>query len=101
MSLGPLRQARIRFLHPGYPDDQNTLLDLPRVDPGPSNVGGTRMADVHHSTALVACQITANHAFDGRLAQDAGGQHLDKRRLLLLYRRRFSYVPIYTVSTKS
>jgi len=76
MSLELLRQARIRFLHPGYPDDQNTLLDLPRVDLGPSNVGRTRIAGVHHGTALVACQIIANNAFDSRLAQDTGGQHL-------------------------
>ncbi|KAK3353740.1 hypothetical protein B0T25DRAFT_220543 [Lasiosphaeria hispida] len=69
-------QSNIRFLHPGYPDHQNTLLSLPRVDLGPANDGGTRIAGVHHGTALVACQIIANNAFDGHLAEDAGGQQL-------------------------
>ena len=69
-----LRQSRIRFLHPGYTDNDNVLLELPRVDLGPANAGGTRIAGVHHGTALVACQIIDNNAFGGRLAEDAGGK---------------------------
>jgi len=69
-----LRQSRIRFLHPSYTDNDNVLLELPRVDLGPANAGETRTASVHHGTALVACQIIANNAFNGRLAEDAGGQ---------------------------
>ena len=70
-----LSRPGIRFLHPGYPS-RNTLLILPRVDLGLANAGGTHIAGVHYGTALVACQIIANNAFDGRLAEDASGQRL-------------------------
>ncbi|KAK3364492.1 hypothetical protein B0T25DRAFT_598678 [Lasiosphaeria hispida] len=67
-------RSRINFLHPGY--QNKFLLMLSRVDFGPANAGGTRITGVHHGTALVACQIIANNAFDGRLAEDANGQRL-------------------------
>lgn len=63
---------RILFHHPGYPAPGNIILSLPRVDttPDPTIIG------VHHMTALLACQVIANNAFDGRLALDQAGQQL-------------------------
>jgi len=63
--------GEIRFLHPGYPAPTNTLLYLPRVDPTSTDTFG-----VHYGTALIACQIIANNAFDGRLALDEKCQQL-------------------------
>ena len=61
----------IRFCHPGYPSEYNVLIQLPRVDevPGRSGTFG-----VHHKTALLACQIIANNAFEGLLSIERGGQ---------------------------
>lgn len=64
-----LSREEIRFLHPGYPAP-NTLLSLPRVD---RTIAGT--FGVHHRTALLACQIIADNAFDtGHLTSDRAGQ---------------------------
>jgi hypothetical protein len=48
------------------------ILSLPRVDItlDPNIIG------VYHRTALLACQIIANNAFDGRLALDQAGQRI-------------------------
>ncbi|KAL7624887.1 hypothetical protein AAE478_004101 [Parahypoxylon ruwenzoriense] len=68
-------QDDIRFLHPGYPGypaPLNVLLRLPRVDRTSTGTFG-----VHYRTALIACQIIGNNAFDtGRLALDDKGQRL-------------------------
>ena len=63
---------RILFYHPGYPAPGNIILYLPRVDITPD----TAIIGVHHRTALLACQIIANNAFDGRLALDQAGQQI-------------------------
>lgn len=66
-----LARDPIRFLHPGYPKPLNILFSLPRNDPAiDSNTFG-----VHHATALTACQIIANNAFnqDSYLCRDAEG----------------------------
>jgi hypothetical protein len=71
LSLRPL----IWFLHPGYPDGTNSLLTLPRVDRISGTPGTPDTFGVHHRTALVACQIVANNAFDtGVLALDKAGE---------------------------
>lgn len=62
----------IRFRHPGYPRPANTLLRLPRVDSASSRQ--LSILGVHHRTALVACQVVANNAFNGRLFFDADGR---------------------------
>jgi len=63
-------QGQIRFLHPGYAPP-NTLLSLARVD----RVADTATFGVNHRTAVLACQIIANNAFDtGRLTLDKAGQ---------------------------
>ncbi|KAI0435503.1 hypothetical protein F4803DRAFT_545372 [Xylaria telfairii] len=70
----------IRFCHPGYPDTFNELFRLPRYDSSPTSGNG-----VHYGTALVACQIVANNAFNGYLTTDQEGNHrvdLDLNHLL-------------------
>lgn len=51
----------IRFCHPGYQGEgvSNQLISLPRVDTEDNQEFG-----VHHTTALVACQIIAGNRFD-------------------------------------
>ncbi|KAF4999337.1 hypothetical protein FDECE_11533 [Fusarium decemcellulare] len=48
----------VYFLHPGYPDGNNTLLHLPCFDSG----------GIHHQTARLACAIFANCRWDGYLS---------------------------------
>lgn len=56
----PTFTPSISFRHPGYERD-NILFQLPRLDfAGPGSPAG-----IHHATALLACQIIANNAFDG------------------------------------
>jgi hypothetical protein len=63
-------REEIRFLHPGYVTPNNTLLHLPRVDRASTGDFG-----VHYGTALVACGIIANNAFEtGRFALDRDGR---------------------------
>ncbi|KAI5863769.1 hypothetical protein GGS23DRAFT_565265 [Durotheca rogersii] len=61
----------ITFRHPHYEVPYNVLLVVPRTDPTEQGFG------VHHGTALVACQIIGNNAFEtGQLALDANGEQL-------------------------
>jgi len=63
-------REQIEFLHPGY-SAINVLLFLPRVD----RKADTATFGVYHRTALLACQIIADNAFDtGRLTLDKAGQ---------------------------
>lgn len=63
-------REKIRFCHPGYREPRNTLLVLPRVDPATTSLFG-----IHHRTALVACQIIANNAFNtGHFTLDKDGR---------------------------
>lgn len=57
--------SNISFKHPGYESRSDVLFWLPRLDDG----------GVHHGTALLACQIVADNAFDGYLTIDRDGQH--------------------------
>ena len=52
---------RIKFRHPGYPDNHNILLSLCGVD---HPDGG-----IHHETARIACAIVANNRWDGFLSE--------------------------------
>ncbi|KAI1194284.1 hypothetical protein F5X97DRAFT_311621 [Nemania serpens] len=58
----------IKFHHPGYHPPHDILLILPRLDRS-----STPLQGVHYGTALTACQIIANNAFDGYLATDREG----------------------------
>ncbi|EHK45280.1 hypothetical protein TRIATDRAFT_167130, partial [Trichoderma atroviride IMI 206040] len=68
-------KGEIRFRHPGYHGPiLNHLLSLPRVDC--QDVNDTVVYGIHHKTALTACQIIANNAFDtGYFALDQAGLH--------------------------
>jgi hypothetical protein len=68
-----LGQGAISFLHPGYNEPINVLFRMPRVDHVPSAGSSELQYGVHHRTALAACQIVANNAFDGFLALDRSG----------------------------
>ncbi|KAK3320549.1 hypothetical protein B0T19DRAFT_477800 [Cercophora scortea] len=57
----------IRFLHPGYADNDNILLILSALDDG----GG-----VHHETARIACAILADSRWDGYFSLTANGPPL-------------------------
>ncbi|GAP91598.1 hypothetical protein SAMD00023353_6400550 [Rosellinia necatrix] len=59
----------IKFHHPGYPPPHDFLFMLPRLDRSSGSLKG-----VHYGTALTACQIIANNAFDGYLATDREGR---------------------------
>lgn len=61
----------ISFRHPGYDDPEDILFTLPRLDHPQQGPGAA--AGVHHGTALLACQIVANNAFDGYLTTDRAG----------------------------
>lgn len=69
----------ISFRHPAYSEPEDILSKLPRLDHteqsstalGPEH---ETVAGVHHRTALLACQIIANNAFNGYLATDRDGQ---------------------------
>lgn len=61
------RQAPILLRHPGYPPPADCLFLFPRVDRQGDRVG------IHHATALLACQIVANNAFEGKLYHDREG----------------------------
>lgn len=77
-----LNYDQIRFYHPGYLKPLNLLFCLPRVDYS----AGDNAYGVHYRTALTACQIVANNAFEkGRLARDDKGQDIvaDDEKVLL------------------
>ncbi|KAK2037072.1 hypothetical protein LZ31DRAFT_589132 [Colletotrichum somersetense] len=66
----------VNFFHPGYPPPLDFLFALPCVDPvDEGDAGATRQPKgLHHHTALLACQIVANNAFEsGRLYFDRQG----------------------------
>lgn len=64
--------GQISFRHPGYYGPTNTLLTLAKSDCVVRE--GTVVYGLHHKTALLACQIIANNAFDsGYFAKDSAG----------------------------
>ena len=66
----PIHRRKIRFHHPGYPDeDQSVLLDLYAFD----RAGG----GLHYGTAFLACAIVAVNAFNGYLSDTRDGDKLD------------------------
>ena len=64
------RQRKIRFHHPGYQEQgQSLLLDLYAYD---RDAGG-----LHYGTAFLACAIVAVNAFNGYLTDTRDGRKLD------------------------
>ncbi|KUI71187.1 hypothetical protein VM1G_06835 [Cytospora mali] len=70
-SAAPLKNT-ISFRHPGYDDPEDILLTLPRLDSSPQSGAA---AGVHYGTALLACQIIANNAFNGHLTTGRDGNN--------------------------
>ncbi|KAI1288301.1 hypothetical protein F5Y03DRAFT_379872 [Xylaria venustula] len=64
------REGEIEFRHPGYNPPCDTLFMLPRLD----RSSASSLKGVHYGTALTACQIIANNAFNGYLATDREGR---------------------------
>ncbi|PLB53784.1 hypothetical protein P170DRAFT_420594 [Aspergillus steynii IBT 23096] len=62
---GPAVQ-KIRFLHPGYPDNENVLLIFPALDSG----------GIHHGTARVACAILAKCKWEGYFSTTRDGPRI-------------------------
>ena len=71
LEIRDLNRDQIRFYHPGYLKPLNLLFCLPRVDFNTTE----GVFGVHYLTALTACQIVANNAFEkGYLARDERGK---------------------------
>ncbi|KAF4470550.1 endoglucanase type c [Fusarium albosuccineum] len=85
-----LNHDQIRFYHPGYLKPLNLLFCLPRVDYSPDD----NAYGVHYLTALTACQIIANNAFEkGKLAKDDKGKRMvTKDEKILLQRDYWFFV---------
>ncbi|KAL7894689.1 hypothetical protein HDV63DRAFT_383525 [Trichoderma sp. SZMC 28014] len=65
-------KGEIIFRHPGYRGPTNALLVLAKSDC--EDRGSTIVFGLHHRTALLACQIIANNAFNsGYFALDSAG----------------------------
>lgn len=60
----PVFLRQIKFRHPGYPDDANTLLQLSACD---------ETNGIHYQTAHVACAIVAHNRWDGYFSTDKEG----------------------------
>ncbi|KAF2963305.1 hypothetical protein GQX73_g10262 [Xylaria multiplex] len=61
--------SEVAFCHPYYDPPHDVLFRLPRLDHCSSSIKG-----IHYGTALAACQIVANNAFNGYLATDRAGK---------------------------
>ncbi|KAK5202878.1 hypothetical protein LTR41_011390 [Exophiala xenobiotica] len=62
----PAQPRKIRFLHPGYSDEEDILLQFDAYD---GSGGG-----VHYRTAHTACAMIANNQSNGFFSTDADGQ---------------------------
>ncbi|KAF3770632.1 hypothetical protein M406DRAFT_222621, partial [Cryphonectria parasitica EP155] len=88
----------VAFCHPGYNAPFNRLFSLPRVESAsPRGPWG-----VHYLTALTACQIIANNAFDGYLvAEQADGPRIVADNDSILTHNQYFFIvpdkPIYAV----
>ncbi|KAH8161721.1 hypothetical protein CIB48_g6524 [Xylaria polymorpha] len=68
--------TEISFFHPGYDAPHDLLFKLPRLDQSSRpSTHSSSPGGLHHGTALAACQIVANNAFDGYLATDRAADH--------------------------
>jgi hypothetical protein len=62
----PVAPRKIKFRHPGYPDDANILLQFSPCD---------ETNGIHYQTAHVACAIVADNRWDGYFSIDKEGTH--------------------------
>ncbi|KKY33117.1 hypothetical protein UCDDA912_g06941 [Diaporthe ampelina] len=82
-----LPETFVTFCHPGYEAPFNKLFFLPRVEKTPNGSWG-----VHYLTALTACQIVANNAFDGYISDQADGAPLTTNPDSVLLRSRYFFI---------
>lgn len=99
-SRAELPGTSIVFCHPGYDAPFNKLFSLPRVErtssgPSPGQWG------VQFLTALTACQIIANNAFDGYLTEQADGPPITADNDSILTQNRYFFIvptkPTYAI----
>lgn len=98
-SRAALPVSAIVFCHPGYDAPFNRLFSLRRVESASPPRGPW---GVHYLTALTACQIIANNAFDGYLvAEEADGPRIVADNDSILTQNRYYFIvpdkPIYAV----
>lgn len=75
------RPRETYFYHPGYKRPYDTLFRLPRLDTTYTPLSASAsisssasiIKGIHFHTALLACQVVANNAFDGYLSTDQNG----------------------------
>lgn len=100
LSRADLPGTSIVFCHPGYHAPFNKLFSLPRIEsiangPPPGQWG------VQFLTALTACQIIANNAFNGYLAEQADGPQIMADNDSILTRNQYFFIvpekPTYAI----
>ena len=82
-----LPETSVAFCHPGYEAPFNTLFSLPRVERTSNGPWG-----VHYLTALTACQVVANNAFDGYISDQADGAPLTADPDSILSRSQYFFI---------
>ncbi|KAI3391567.1 hypothetical protein diail_7145 [Diaporthe ilicicola] len=82
-----LPETSVAFCHPGSEAPFNILFSVPRVEKTPNGSWG-----VHYLTALTACQIVANNAFDGYISDQADGAPLTANPDSILLRSRYFFI---------
>ena len=82
---------RIRFLHPGYSDDHNLLLNLSAFDTLGPPYGG-----IHYGTAFLACAIVAGNSWSGYLTESTRDGNRVKHQVdaILRSEQYYFHVPI-------
>lgn len=100
LSRAELPGTSIVFCHPGYDAPFHKLFSLPRVErtsSGPS----PRQWGVQFLTALTACQIIANNAFEGYLTEQADGPPITADSDSILTQNRYFFIvpnkPTYAI----
>ncbi|RWA03708.1 hypothetical protein EKO27_g11393 [Xylaria grammica] len=100
----------ISFLHPAESARYDVLFELPCLDSPALSPDGAQQPEqgreqqrrgLHHETALLACQIVANNAFDGYLSLDAQGDDPVPRSTVLLTAAEYYFIvpgdPAYAI----
>ncbi|GAW14742.1 hypothetical protein ANO14919_041450 [Xylariales sp. No.14919] len=85
----------VSFLHPTESTGYNVIFELPCFDSlAPIEDVGAQQPrlGLHHETALLACQIVANNAFDGYLSLDAQGDRPVSRSTVLLTAGEYYFI---------
>lgn len=97
----------VSFLHPAESARYNVILRLPCLDSLVLSQEGQQQEQepkqqhlgLHHETALLACQIVANNAFDGYLSLIIQGNHPVSRTTIILTAAEYYFIvpgdPLY------